>query len=136
VLAPLLVTDEQTLIEAPHVLDVWVSDRRVDIEFRGDFDLSTVADTRQSLALLHRFSAAVWVDLTHVSFIDSHGIEPLVAFDRTRAAAGFPRLHIGNRSRRAQRLLDLTGLAGAPGLDLHAWDLLTAGPEPRLRTAV
>ncbi|MEO6884712.1 MAG: STAS domain-containing protein [Jatrophihabitantaceae bacterium] len=129
---PTFTIDELTPIDVPHVIEVWVSDHRVDITMRGEFDLATMDDTAQSLALLRHFSTAVWVDLTDVGFIDSSGIDPLVELDRARANAGLPRLQIGARSRRAQRVLDLTGLRGAPELDLDAWDRPAIRPNPKL----
>ena len=56
-------------------------------------------------------SAAIVIDLTDVTFIDSSGLRTIVEAHQARAAAG-TRLVLRSPSAAVQRLLEISGLAG------------------------
>lgn len=82
------------------------------VEVSGEVDLHTAPQLRAALSAAVEQAtapAAVVVDLTHVSFIDSTGLGELVAAHKACQAQGSA-VHLVAGHDRVRRLLTLTGL--------------------------
>lgn len=110
----------------PYRIELKVRDARIDLRLHGEIDMASAAHLTRILAPLDTIAAAIGVDLSEVSFLDSSGIEPVVAFDRARTIRGLPPIQVTACSTPARRLLLVSRLGGDPGLDVDAWDHLSA----------
>jgi anti-sigma B factor antagonist len=76
---------------------------------RGDIDISTVSELRETLVTLAGSGEAVIVDLSEVTFIDSTGLGALIGAYRQAVASGSS-LHAVCAQPQARKLLWLTGV--------------------------
>jgi anti-sigma B factor antagonist len=76
---------------------------------RGDIDISTVSELRETLVMLAGSGEAVIVDLSEVTFIDSTGLGALIGAYR-QAVASDSSLHAVCAQPQARKLLWLTGV--------------------------
>ena len=75
----------------------------------GEFDIAVVEDFMAALRGCLRGAAAVGIDLTQVTFIDSSGLGALVRARGEAADAGTPLALVGT-SAAVRRLLQVTGM--------------------------
>jgi anti-anti-sigma factor len=92
------------------------------VELIGEIDVIAVDGLRKLMDSLHNLDLTIHVDMSAVSFIDSTGLTPIVEACQRRRQAQLSALEIGPCSPSARLLLDVSGLAGTPHLDLQAWD--------------
>src|SRR5687768_18029246 len=82
------------------------------VTIAGELDLATVGRLRAALASdLVAQAAAIVVDLSGVTFMDSTGLSELLRFEREASDRGRP-LAIACPEGAARLLLDVTGIAG------------------------
>lgn len=77
---------------APPVLGLFESrvGRRVVLAAKGEIDIASVDGLRNALEGAVKSGAAeIWLDLTHVEFMDSTGLTALVAAHRRVSSGGF-----------------------------------------------
>lgn len=82
------------------------------LELGGDVDLANAPELTARLeAVIDASTGAITVDLSHVTFLDSSGVEVLVLAQRRLKADG-RRLTVRNPSELVFRVLKLSGVAG------------------------
>jgi anti-sigma B factor antagonist len=96
------------------------ADGSIVIDVRGTLDAATVGALRETLigTLRRERPVTMIVDLTYVTFMDSHGIGTLVA-GRAAARAVGTRFALRNPSEYVHRQLTVTGPAGMFGAHLR-----------------
>ena len=114
----------QIVLGKAHHLGLILGRGRAQVTLAGEFDYEAAADLDRLLSSLDRLEVPVDVDMSEVTFIDSHGIRPLVEATRRRRSLGLPAVHLVAFSNPVRRLLQVSGLGGAPHLDVQAWDRL------------
>jgi anti-sigma B factor antagonist len=93
-------------------------DDRAIVHVSGDLDLASApAFQRQVLALLSSPIAAVTLDLDRLTFLDSSGLRAFVAIAESADEHNI-KLTIANVPEQAHRVLELTGLTDALGIDV------------------
>jgi anti-anti-sigma regulatory factor len=116
------------LVGSHHAMGLVISNTRSTVRLAGVVDAAAAGDLRALLELVESVSTDVSVDLRGVTFLDVHGITPLIDTIRLRDRVGHGQVQIGARSVQAQLFLDTAGLKGDPCLDIAAWDRLTEPP--------
>jgi anti-anti-sigma factor len=89
------------------------------VSARGDIDLSTLGKATHALQAAREGSAALFLDLREVGFMDTSGLR-LIIEERRRAAAGGYRFGVVRGSHKVQRLLEIAGLAQDDDLFVEA----------------
>lgn len=86
------------------------SQGHVMLRVAGEIDLSTASHFRAAaLAALRRHGPVISLDLSRVGFMDSTGLEVLLATNR-RATLEGGQLYLVDPSQRVMRLLEVTGM--------------------------
>jgi anti-sigma B factor antagonist len=86
------------------------SQGHVTLRVAGEIDLSTASLFRDAaLAALRRYGPVICLDLSGVGFMDSTGLEVLLATNR-RATLEGGQLYLVGPSQRVARLLEVTGV--------------------------
>jgi anti-anti-sigma factor len=81
------------------------------LRLSGEIDLSTAPAVREAaLSALQQFSTVLHIDLSGVSFMDSTGLEVLLA-TRRRAELLGGQLHLKDPTPAVLRVLEVTGVA-------------------------
>jgi len=92
------------------IVEVVPSEGCVTVRLVGELDLSTAALVREAaLAAMRQHLPVIRVDLSGVIFMDSTGLEALLA-TRRRAALEGGQLALVNPGRYVMRLLEISGL--------------------------
>lgn len=113
---------------APYRVEVAVRDGRVDVCLHGEVDAAAAHQLRRDLEPLGVTAAAICVDLSRVTFLDSNGIEPFVELVRSHAARGLPPVQVSVGSPVARRLLTVGRPVGDPELIVRADDQVLRRP--------
>ena len=112
----------QIALGKAHSLALTLGRHGAQVSVFGEIDMIAAADLDRLLASLDSLMAPVEVDLSQVTFLDSHGVRPVIEASRRRSQLGLPALAIIAASRPARRLLQVAGIGGNPTLDVPAWD--------------
>ena len=92
------------------VIEIVPSPDCVTVRLRGEIDMQTAPHLREAaLCATSQFSTVLQLDMAEVSFMDSSGVEVLVATRRRIDHEG-GRLTVVNPSRPVLRLLEITGI--------------------------
>jgi anti-anti-sigma factor len=94
------------------------------VRARGDIDLSTLAAASAALDTAREGSAALFLDLRDVDFMDTSGLR-LVIEEQLRAATSGYRFAVVPGPRKVQRLFEIAGFAADDELFMEA-------PTPRI----
>jgi anti-sigma B factor antagonist len=109
---------------AAFAVELITADGEVAVRLHGELDLAVAESLTTLLRTVQDVNAPFTVDLSDVVFLDTTGVAPLVELARDRHDQLLPPVRIGACSTQVRRVLDLTGLRGAPDLDVRAWDEL------------
>jgi anti-anti-sigma factor len=91
-------------------IEIVPSPDSVTLRLRGEIDMQTAPHLREAaLCATSQFSTALHLDMAEVSFMDSTGVEVLVATRRRIDLEG-GRLTVVNPSRQVLRVLEVTGI--------------------------
>jgi anti-anti-sigma factor len=90
----------------------------------GQVDISAAADLTRLLSSLDILDTDIHLDLSGVTFLDTHGVAPLIESCRRRIALGLAPLLLAGTSRAVRRVLDMVGIGGNGTFNVAAWDRL------------
>lgn len=99
--------------ETPFAVSSTVVDQGVHVSASGEVDISTAARLRMGLAEAMRDADSVVIDLTDVTFMDSHGLRVLI---EARVAAEERPFVVTAASPNVRRLIHVSGLGESFGL--------------------
>jgi anti-anti-sigma regulatory factor len=105
--------------------------RSATVRLAGEIDVAAAADLSSLLDTLDMVVMPLGIDMAGVTFLDTHGIEPLMDAAVRRSEQKMGRVLIGERSPQAQFFLDVAELGGRPQLDVDAWGRLTIAGHAR-----
>jgi anti-anti-sigma regulatory factor len=108
---------------AGYALRLTIGRLHAQVHLEGAIDVAAAPDLSKLMNSLDRLvSMAVDIDLSAVTFLDTHGVRPLIDATRRRRRDQLPPVAISECSPRARWFLKVSGLDGQPHLDLAAWD--------------
>lgn len=104
------------------------------LDCAGELDVAQTPRLTVVLRRLERLPTPVELLLGDVSFVDSHGFEPVVSSALRRVRSAGPPMRIARQSRAVRRLLHLIGVdADRQVVDLTAWAATQFAGQPVTR---
>jgi anti-anti-sigma factor len=92
-------------------IEVVPEDEYVTLRLAGEVDLNTAQSMREAaLDAMHRHGTNLRIDLSGVTFLDSTGLEVMLA-TRRRASLEGGQLHLIDPTQAVMRVLEVTGIA-------------------------